>query len=280
MDDMKDILAELRKPFPPEHIEWKPQSKTKAGDKAWAAAFVDARRYQDRLDEADPNWTARYEFLKDDGSGVICHMTVGSVTRSDIGAKDEGGMNVETSTIAQAFKRAATTFGLGRDLYLLPTVAWPIDEYGKFKSTPPLPSWYLDKCEGKPAVAKPVDLAQAKQDAADIFGEAEAEPEPAPVQQTKAPTFGEWVKDTANRKSWWAEVKKLGYDEATLHARLEVEHLDQVMLTVDEVWRKLASYCTIHACEMQERTNKANGEKFFSHKTDDGGWCSGKKKGA
>lgn len=277
MSDMKEILAALRKPFPPEHIEWKPQSKSKDGTQASAAAFVDVRRYQDRLDEADPNWTATYKFLKDDASMVLCDLTVGGVTRSDIGAKDEGGMNVETSTIAQAFKRAATAFGLGRDLYFLPMQWVPINEYGKFKHTPIIPAWYLDKCGGKGEYKTTDAVVEA---AKGIFGEkAEPdEPEPVPAQQKGVPTFAEWVKDDTNRKSWWGEVKKLGYDEAGMKNRLGVEHLSEVQGSIDDVWKRLSSYCAIHDCEMQERTNRTDGSKWFSHKLEDNTYCNGKKK--
>ena len=37
-----------------------------------------------------------------------------------------------------------------------------------------------------------------------------------------------------------------------------------------------ASLCPIHNCEM--RRFEKNGRVWFSHKTDDGGWCNGKSK--
>ena len=50
-DKMTDILQELKKPFHPAHVTWKPGSLTKDQTKALALAYADLRAYQNRLDE-------------------------------------------------------------------------------------------------------------------------------------------------------------------------------------------------------------------------------------
>lgn len=50
-DNMNEILQELRKPFHPSHVTWKPGSVNKDQTKALALAYADLRAYQNRLDE-------------------------------------------------------------------------------------------------------------------------------------------------------------------------------------------------------------------------------------
>ena len=69
-DEFKEILAKLRKPFPPELVEWKPQVISGDKARAQAVAFVDPRAYEERLDEAWPRWERGVEILKPDGSLV------------------------------------------------------------------------------------------------------------------------------------------------------------------------------------------------------------------
>ena len=54
MNDMtkqlNDILAELKKPFAPEDIEWRVQKRSKDKQRGLALAYVTARAAQERLD--------------------------------------------------------------------------------------------------------------------------------------------------------------------------------------------------------------------------------------
>jgi hypothetical protein len=123
MDEIRlhQILDELRKPFHPSHISWKPGA-TK-GDRAMALAYADLRAYMNRLDEVcGGEWSVAYEPWGQDR--IICKLTIGGVTRSSTGEMDDreekndiGG----TSAEAQAFKRACAMFGLGRYLYSFPS---------------------------------------------------------------------------------------------------------------------------------------------------------------
>jgi hypothetical protein len=88
--------------------------------RALAIAHADARAYQGRLNEVVGNdWSDDYELLEG-GAVVLCRLTVAGVTRSDIGEASPDDRNTATSAVAQAFKRAAVKFGIGRYLYDLP----------------------------------------------------------------------------------------------------------------------------------------------------------------
>jgi hypothetical protein len=116
-----EVLQELAKPFPPDVIQFKPGATTKDNTKALALAYADTRAYLDRLDEAvGAGWGDDYE-VSPDGQRVVCRLTIGGVTRCDVGECDTVDKNTTTSAAAQAFKRAAAKFGLGRYIYNLPS---------------------------------------------------------------------------------------------------------------------------------------------------------------
>ena len=120
----ENILEELKRPFHPSDITWKPQAITKDQTKAMACAYGDLRAYQNRLDEVcGMNWSVTYTPWGE--TKVVCHLTINGVTRSSTGESDSQSERSEiggTAAEAQAFKRAAAMFGLGRYLYELPSV--------------------------------------------------------------------------------------------------------------------------------------------------------------
>ena len=130
------ILAELAKPFDPAVVEFKPGAVAKSSNPALALAYVDARAYETRLDEADPAWSNAYLREYPEGRVVVtCTLTLGGVTRQAIGeclvATANGAEeNAATSAEAQAFKRACAKFSLGRYLYAVPQV-WADYDPGK-----------------------------------------------------------------------------------------------------------------------------------------------------
>lgn len=116
---LEDVMVHLSKPFEPEDVSWKPQATTKDNTRALAIAYADPRAYQDRLNEVVPgDWSDEYE-VYEGGTVVLCKLTVCGVTRCDIGEAPAVDQNTACSALAQAFKRAATKFGLGRYLYSL-----------------------------------------------------------------------------------------------------------------------------------------------------------------
>jgi hypothetical protein len=145
-------LTELADPFPPQFVEWKPQATSKDGKRALAAAFIDARHYQYRLDLVSPGWETEYDFIKPDGSLVKCRLTINGVTREEVGESDPGEDNTATSAVAQSFKRACAAFGLGRYLYFLPQVWCDYDAQSRKIVTPPaLPGWAKPGGSGYPS---------------------------------------------------------------------------------------------------------------------------------
>ena len=119
--DLQQVLDELRKPFDPSHVTWKPGAVK--GDRALALAYADLRAYMNRLDEVcGVDWSVAYEPWGDDR--IICRLTILGVTRSSTGETTNEAERSEiggTVAEAQAFKRASAMFGLGRYLYNLPT---------------------------------------------------------------------------------------------------------------------------------------------------------------
>jgi hypothetical protein len=122
-DGLPDVLRQLREPFPPEALSWKPGAVAADKGRCQALAFADLRAYMDRLDAVcGLDWSVRYVPWQD---RLICELTIGGVTRSSTGEPDAGSAKQEiggTVCEAQAFKRACTMFGLGRYLYELPSV--------------------------------------------------------------------------------------------------------------------------------------------------------------
>jgi len=120
---MNEILQELRKPFHPSHVTWKPGMVGKDQGKALALAYADLRAYQNRLDEiCGMDWSVTYTPW---GDRIVCHLTIQGITRSSSGEPDSQSERSEiagTSAEAQSFKRACAMFGLGRYLYNLPSV--------------------------------------------------------------------------------------------------------------------------------------------------------------
>jgi hypothetical protein len=88
---------------------------------------VDLRHYIDRLNEvAGPDWSDEYQ-VQDGGKVVVCRLTIGGITRSDVGEAKPNDENTATTALAQAFKRACVKFGLGAYLYRLPRTWVPYD---------------------------------------------------------------------------------------------------------------------------------------------------------
>jgi hypothetical protein len=115
----REQLEQLRRPFPANKISFKCQTKPNEKGNSLVVAYIDARDVMERLDEVmGPDWSDRYEKVEG-GKGLMCYLTVGGVTRADVG--DEDSQNeAAKSAVSDAFKRAAVKFGVGRFLYDLP----------------------------------------------------------------------------------------------------------------------------------------------------------------
>lgn len=135
--------SQLTAHFDVRDVDFKPQTFSKDGLKALAIAFVDPRRYQERLDEVVgiANWSVEYRAIGDttqtEKQGTSSPMTIirgavvaritivdpdtgRTIVREEVGEFDSTGMAMYPTASAQAFKRACVTLGLGRYLYDVP----------------------------------------------------------------------------------------------------------------------------------------------------------------
>lgn len=144
---MKIQWKRLLEHFDTRDVEFKPQTFSKDGGKALAVAFVDPRRYQERLDGVIgiQNWSVEYRAIGETSTiekpnatpqiraacvariSVYDPETGRTIIREEVGEFDGTDVAQYPTASAQAFKRACVTLGLGRYLYDFPQT-WVIIE--------------------------------------------------------------------------------------------------------------------------------------------------------
>ena len=144
---MKIQWKRLLEHFDTRDVEFKPQTFSKDGGKALAVAFVDPRRYQERLDDVVgiQNWSVEYRAIGETSTiekpnatsqiraacvariSVYDPETGRTIIREEVGEFDGADVAQYPTASAQAFKRACVTLGLGRYLYDFPQT-WVIIE--------------------------------------------------------------------------------------------------------------------------------------------------------
>ena len=130
-----DITAQLEEPFPLEDIELLPKGSVERDGKTLCMAmpYADVRVYQDRLNKLAPGeWQTPAPLALVVGTKLVCYVTIViyGVPHTDVGEAGPGE-NQGTEAFAQAFKRAASQFGLGRYLYNLEKAWVPYNAKGK-----------------------------------------------------------------------------------------------------------------------------------------------------
>jgi len=173
----EEIIKRLREPFTAKEIEWKIQVTTQDKSKGMAVAYLDARAVQKRLDEVvGPfNWKNVYSLWHDNSQ--ICGISIFHAERGEWIVKFNGAENSSVDPIkgglSDSFKRAATTWGVGRYLYEMEGV------------------WVEIETKGKSSVIKQNQMGklEAEYNAAvkRIFGSAAPKQQSAPVQQAQPP---------------------------------------------------------------------------------------------
>jgi hypothetical protein len=131
--DWRALGLELRAPFAPDQVEWRPQGKTGPGKRVQLVPYIDARAVQDRLDEVvGPGaWAFELEPLVTDGGELKVargRLTLHGVSKDDIGTAST--FDPSKGAASDALKRAAVQWGIGRYLYDLPAVWVTLDEQG------------------------------------------------------------------------------------------------------------------------------------------------------
>jgi hypothetical protein len=147
----------LEVPFDPSQIEWRVMNTTKSQPlRGQVVPYADQRAYTDRLNAlfTPAGWTRKYTIHTSanfERSGdqkivakvlVTCELTIfGLGSHSATGEEWADDPNAGTSAEAQAFKRSASCFGLGRYLYYFTGTWVDLDERKRPKSVPQLAGW-------------------------------------------------------------------------------------------------------------------------------------------
>lgn len=146
--ETRQLSALLTAPFPAEAVKFKPL--TVKGNRALAAAYLDARAIMQRLDSVFGvgGWKDSYQLVQ--GGSVVCRLSVKIggewVEKTDIGSPSEQPDDGDKlkAAFSDALKRAAVKLGIGRYLYRLPQQWLDYDPQARRFSKPPtLPSWAL-----------------------------------------------------------------------------------------------------------------------------------------
>jgi hypothetical protein len=111
-----EMRIALREPFPPHLI-----SRVTKG--SHTEDYINHAAITDRLNAVCPGWTmSEPQWIKDDKghiAGVVCSMTIGTVTRWEVGDVDRPSSPGDEAKKAMSdwIKRAAMRFGVGIDLW-------------------------------------------------------------------------------------------------------------------------------------------------------------------
>lgn len=231
MTDSKEFgFSALTEPFHSKDVEWRVGSSFTNWDKSalrkkdanrpvrgQVFAYLNARTIMDRLDEVvgAHNWKDEYT-LGPAGKGVLCTLYI-RINGEWIGKQDGAdGTDLEATkgSIADAFKRAAVKWGIGRYLYKLPTqwVDLTIKEgytLPQLDKDPELPEWA--KREGD---LKKVPSSETKSVAPAPTVEVPLEIKPTPVAEAVKPVeeedlIGEDIKPFSSEELGVLEEKDI-----------------------------------------------------------------------
>ena len=162
---IKELVAALEVPFHPALIEWRVTNTTKNHQaRGQVIPYADQRAYTDRLNAlfTPAGWTRKYmihtsaNFERSKDQKIVAKVLVtcelmifGLGSHSATGEEWADNDNAGTSAEAQAFKRAAACFGLGRYLYYFEGVWVDLDERKRPRRVPRLPEWATPEGWGK-----------------------------------------------------------------------------------------------------------------------------------
>ena len=156
------LFTQLAEPFDPSEIKWRVTHTNRDGNRGAVIAYANPRAYTDRLNQlfTPSGWTRSYQVstvssvtrMKRDKliqTGkvlVTCTLTItGLGCHTGSGEEWADEQNAMTTAEAQAFKRAASCYGLGRYLYNFSEMWVPLNEYRQPVEFPKLPNWALPK---------------------------------------------------------------------------------------------------------------------------------------
>lgn len=141
------LLNQLKDPFDPKFVKWRVGATNADKTLGIALAYIDSREVKKRLDEVMGLAGWRDRLIPVDG-GFISEIDLNIdgewITRSN--AAGNTAVEAIKGGASDAFKRAASKWGVGHYLYYLPNQWVPIKPAGKsyaLAQTPELPSWAL-----------------------------------------------------------------------------------------------------------------------------------------
>ena len=155
-DRIAQVIADLEVPFDPSVIEWRVTNTVKNKARGQVIPYADQRAYTDRLNAlfTPSGWTRKYavntnaNFQRGTDQKTVakvivtCELTIfGLGSHSATGEEWADDENAATAAEAQAFKRAAVCFGLGRYLYYFTGTWVDLDERKRPKTIPQLHGW-------------------------------------------------------------------------------------------------------------------------------------------
>lgn len=163
-EQMQSILDALTVPFEPKDVKWRVITKTKDEKKGCVAPYADPRAYASRLNDVltPAGWSCELKAETTTGLtrmrqgksvptgkvSVIATLEIFGISKkSSTGEMWADDDNALTRAEAQAMKRAASMFGVGKYFYELKNLGnqlWvPLDERGNPTQVPTLPQWAL-----------------------------------------------------------------------------------------------------------------------------------------
>lgn len=114
--DLAKVLSELRRPFKPSQVRFRQSG-------GGVVAYIDARAAADRLNRVAPGWSSAF-VPSAMGVGVECQITIGGVTRADVGFSDGRDEMAVKAAYSDAFKRAAAMWSVASSLYSYKPMRW------------------------------------------------------------------------------------------------------------------------------------------------------------
>jgi hypothetical protein len=144
----KQLSLLLTAPFPADAVHWKPLAVK--GNRALAAAYLDARAVMQRLDSVFGVGGWKDSYVITSSGSVVCTLSLKIdgewVEKTDVGSPSEQPDDGDKlkAAFSDSLKRAACKCGIGRYLYRLPSQWVDYDPQKKqFVKAPALPSWAL-----------------------------------------------------------------------------------------------------------------------------------------
>lgn len=123
-----EMAERLQEPFGIGYIDNRPGASYEG--EALVLTFIDSRAVQSRLDDAvgPQNWSFDWETVHHDGEKMAVKgtITVFGVSKSDAGQADQEEEPYK-SAVSDAMKRTAVLWGVGRYLYDMPKLYWPVN---------------------------------------------------------------------------------------------------------------------------------------------------------